>query len=88
MQPEDLSQGAKEILIKALEADKGKIRTTGRDGVNSILIDRDTLGNNTDTLYSKALNKLIKTRLIEKQQLGGNVYGLTTEGRKMAKEVQ
>ena len=67
MQPEDLSQGAKEILVKALEADMGNIKYIDMGESHSILIDGKKLTNSEDDKYLEALNKLIKSRLIEKR---------------------
>ena len=88
MKPEDLSQEAKKILVKTFEADKGNIKIIGVDGIHSILIDGKKLGDNTNDKHSKAFNKLIKSRLIEKKQIEGNVYNLTADGKEMAKKIQ
>ena len=88
MNPEDLSQEAKKILVKTFEADKGNIKIIGVNGIHSILIDGKKLGDSTNDKHSKAFNKLIKSRLIEKKQLEGNVYQLTADGQKIAKDIQ
>jgi len=88
MKPENLSQKAKKILVKAFEADKGNIKIIGVNGIHSILIDGKKLGDNTNDKHSKAFNKLIKSRLIEKKQIEGNVYNLTADGKEMAKKIQ
>ena len=88
MKPEDLSKEAQKILVKTFEADKGNIKIIGVDGIHSILIDGKKLGDNTNDKHSKAFNKLIKSRLIEKKQIESNIYQLTTDGVKLADEIE
>ena len=88
MKPEDLSKEAQEILVKALEADRGNIRYMERDGNISIFIDGNRLGDIEDDKYLKAFNKLIRFRLIEKKQLESNIYQLTVDGRKIAEDIK
>ena len=88
MEPKNLTQEAKEILVKALESDKGNIKIIGVNGIHSILIDGKKLGDSTNNKHSKAFNKLIKSRLIEKKQIEGNSYQLTEDGRRIAEDIQ
>jgi len=88
MKPENLSQKARKILVKTFEADKGNIKIIGVNGIHSILIDGKKLGDSTNDKHSKAFNKLLKSRLIEKKQIEGNSYQLTEDGQRIAKEIQ
>jgi len=88
MEPENLTKEVKEILVKTLESNKGNIRSTEAGEHSFILIDGEKLSDNNDVQYVNALNKLIRSRLIEKKQLEGNIYKLTEDGRKLAEDIQ
>ena len=88
MEPEDLTQEVKEILVKTLESNKGDIRNIEVGSTNTILVDKNEFNNIEDDKYLKAFNKLIRSRLIEKKQLESNIYQLTEDGRKLAEDIQ
>ncbi|MFW6270639.1 MAG: hypothetical protein ACOC4G_11225 [Bacillota bacterium] len=88
MKPEDLNQEAQKILVKALESHKGNIRSIETVENQTILIDGNRLGDGNDDRYFKAFNKLIRSRLIKRKQMDGNIYQLTEAGYKIAKEIQ
>ena len=88
MEPENLTQEAKEILVKAFEVDKGNNIRIIEEGEHSfILIDGEKLNDNNDVQYVNAFNKLIRSRLIEKKQLESNIYQLTEDGSKIAEDI-
>ena len=87
MEPDDLTKEAKEILIEALESNKGNIRSIEVGGTHAILVDKEELNDIKDEKYLKALNKLIRSRLIEKKQMESNIYNLTEDGKKLAEKI-